>query len=851
MSDSTNNTLKTKRNSLDDMLDDAVSSLAAKSELEDQDAIDKLLVNTGFDNEDSAQLSDEAQDSFDDFDDFGDFSEPSLKVQPIEPELEPAADSIQIDDEFSELDDFGDFSEPSLEVQPIEPELEPTADSIQIDDEFSELDDFGDFSEPSLEVQPIEPELEPTADTVQIDDEFSELDDFGDFADPLLGKLLEEEPELLIDEDVDESEQDAIDKLLTETGFDTEVALPDDEILLEDFDNFGDFAEPELDVLSTEEAKPLIDIVENDEVPDDQDPLDKLLADSGFDKDDSPQLDNELLDDFSGLDEFGDLAEPILDALPIEELSSIDDAVDVKDEVLAQDNTDSLLADADSDEVSLPSDGLIDDEFADFPSFDEFVENVAQAEVIDNNLADEITTPAEPISEFDEDAQIAAQLALMKETGATVSDEFLALDEIGDDVFAEPAVSEAQGDDDFTEQTVARNSDGEDDFLLADFDITADSDFPGMSSPVENGDDFAVEDLDLSMDQVTDDAPSAILDPVEQSIAAPIAELAAAAATNGSENDALAQLKAEQERMDKQYKKQLNEAEAKAKKAAVFGYVALSTGILALGLAGGMGWLAFSAKSELTQLSESVKATKTDVDSHLGQKPEEDLTAVKTSVEQLNQKLDGVIGQINGTPAPTQAADVKLEPGNKVSEVTPKKDVVNKSLDIAPTKIADLPTPNATEANPHAAPADHAAIKPIEPAAKTDAAGKAADSAKSNAESAIESKNQPVVKAVPENKAATKKKPAKVIKPTIDKKPSVSADWSVNLIAYKQDWYAKSKAAEFAQKGVPVEVIPVEVNGVTWYRLKVGGFTNKAEADAYAARVKKALNLSSVWVGDI
>ncbi|MDP3334813.1 MAG: SPOR domain-containing protein, partial [Methylococcaceae bacterium] len=153
--------------------------------------------------------------------------------------------------------------------------------------------------------------------------------------------------------------------------------------------------------------------------------------------------------------------------------------------------------------------------------------------------------------------------------------------------------------------------------------------------------------------------------------------------------------------------------------------------------------------------------------------------------------------------------------------------------------------------NTHAAPADHAATKPIEPAAKIDAAGKAADSAKPNAESTIEGKNQPVVKAVPENKAAAKKKPAKTTKPTIDKKPSVSADWSVNLIAYKQDWYAKSKAAEFAQKGVPVEVIPVEVNGVTWYRLKVGGFTNKAEADAYAARVKKALNLSSVWVGDI
>lgn len=811
MSDSTNNTLKTKRNNLDAMLDDAVSSLVTKSELEDQDAIDKLLVNTGFDTDEIAQFRDESLDSF---------------------------------------DDFGDFSESSLEVQPIEPTLEAVADTVQMDDELSELDDFGDFSEPSLQVLPIEPALESVADIAQADDEFSELDDFGSFADPLLDTLPDEELVSLIDEDEEESEQDAIDKLLTETGFDTEVTLPGDEIQLDDFDDFGDFSEPAFAAPATEEVEPVIDIVENVDVPDDQDPIDKLLADSGFDKDDAPQLDNELLDDFSGLDDFSDLSDPVLDALPMEELSPIVDAIDVKDEALEQDNTDNLLAETDFDEVSVQQDGVTDDEFSDFPSFDEFVENVAQAEVDDNKADHVMTTPAESTSEFDEDAQLAAQVALMNETGSAGGDEFLALDEIGDDVFAEPTSFETKSGDELEEQTIGRNSDGEDDFLLADFDITADTDFSGLSSPVESGDDFAVEDLDLSMDQITGDAPTAILDPVEQSIAAPIAELAAAAATNSSENDALAQLKAEQERMDKQYKKQLNDAEAKAKKAAVFGYIALTTGILALGLAGGMGWLAFSAKSELTQLSESVKATKTDVDSHLGQKPEEDLTAVKTSVEQLNQKLDGVIGQINGTSAPLQAPDVKLEPGNKVTELTPKKDVVNKSLDIAPTRVADLPSANVAEVNPHAAPADHAATKPVEPAAKSDATSKAADSAKPNVEPAIDNKN--AVKAVPENKAAAKKKPAKIIKPATEKKPFArSADWSVNLIAYKQDWYAKSKAAEFAQKGVPVEVIPVEVNGVMWYRLKVGGFANKAEADAYAARVKKALNLSSVWVGDI
>jgi cell division septation protein DedD len=79
---------------------------------------------------------------------------------------------------------------------------------------------------------------------------------------------------------------------------------------------------------------------------------------------------------------------------------------------------------------------------------------------------------------------------------------------------------------------------------------------------------------------------------------------------------------------------------------------------------------------------------------------------------------------------------------------------------------------------------------------------------------------------------------------------STSSNWSVNLIAYKQQWYASSKANEFIEKGVPVEIIPVKVDNVTWFRLRVGGFVDREEASVYAGRIKKALNLSSVWVGN-
>ena len=53
---------------------------------------------------------------------------------------------------------------------------------------------------------------------------------------------------------------------------------------------------------------------------------------------------------------------------------------------------------------------------------------------------------------------------------------------------------------------------------------------------------------------------------------------------------------------------------------------------------------------------------------------------------------------------------------------------------------------------------------------------------------------------------------------------------------------------EFKQKGIPVEIIVVDVLGVEWFRIRVAGFKNKSEAREYAAKIKKSLNLGSVWV---
>jgi cell division protein FtsN len=94
-----------------------------------------------------------------------------------------------------------------------------------------------------------------------------------------------------------------------------------------------------------------------------------------------------------------------------------------------------------------------------------------------------------------------------------------------------------------------------------------------------------------------------------------------------------------------------------------------------------------------------------------------------------------------------------------------------------------------------------------------------------------------------------KNKPVKVVKKKRVKKKAVAKSrWVVNLVAFRQKWYAANKLQEFKKKGVPADLIAVKVKGETWYRLRVKGFKSKEKATTYSVGVKKKLNLGSVWV---
>jgi len=73
-------------------------------------------------------------------------------------------------------------------------------------------------------------------------------------------------------------------------------------------------------------------------------------------------------------------------------------------------------------------------------------------------------------------------------------------------------------------------------------------------------------------------------------------------------------------------------------------------------------------------------------------------------------------------------------------------------------------------------------------------------------------------------------------------------EWVVNLVSFKQRWYTDKKVESFKQQGIPTEVVTTEVKGEKWFRIRAVGFYSKVAAQDYADKVKRVLNLGSVWV---
>ncbi len=391
--------------------------------------------------------------------------------------------------------------------------------------------------------------------------------------------------------------------------------------------------------------------------------------------------------------------------------------------------------------------------------------------------------------------------------------------------------------DEFSEQP-ADYGRKEDNFLLADFDISADDDLDVIEAqPVsqtnENpalqeealllADDIEPESSQNETEQTliaeepiqvaatedysADIALAPAVDKYESPDLALIAEHTAALASLGTQIQALSkqqsltnkaiQLKSSQEELNtcletldgvqSEIKKAKRHLEALNSKKPVSAYVAIGIAALALLAAIGLGIQLFIANSQVTQLVEMMGTLQTQVASG----PTND--AVEK--EMLRKQLDELMRANTANTEQISAINKSLQ-----GESADKKPTGDLGKQLEQLSHQDMQMGATIEA--------------------------------------LQSKMA----------ALQKGKPAVTPKPVVKKPEVVHENWVVNLVAFKQDWYAKRKAEEFAGKGVPAKVIKTDTKGENWYRLSVDGFSSQYEAAAYAARVKKTLNLDSVWV---
>lgn len=531
-------------------------------------------------------------------------------------------------------------------------------------------------------------------------------------------------------------------------------------------------------------------LIDSDELMNDDDAIDKLLMDSAFDE-------QELSDDE---DEFEQLF--------------ADDSVagdQINDELANDLNTDNELSGAESElgqatvQVDFSEDSAMAeiDEFSDL-GFDEFAETEPESEpspVFSSPKEEKVE--AVPETDFDSDDFTLAEFDISDQEDefdefTTTQDENIAFEEVEKN----PRVME---DSEEVEQE------------------------PDRTEP-----DFAVYDDATSLPEaMTAEAPHKTV--VDDVITTQISQLFSeqeilkqqlatmSASTSQGQTDEIDRLSKAQS----QLKKQLDNGG----KIPTITYVAMAIAVVALLTAGVFAYLVLQSDNEIESLTELIGTLEEN-------QAELNALLIKNNMPEVAEI----------SPAPMASHDEPIE-GDKI-EVIPLTPVAPK---LAETEANGAVSPEAqltgVASIAEATPTDKA--KETEqadgPTPLSDVPGDA------NQVAALEAKikelEKKLAKATTPPVKKTVSKPSAPVRRSPPRAAAPSASWSVNLISFKQDWYANRKAAEFSRQGVPAKVIPVQVKGETWYRLSVTGFKSRDEASAYAARVKRTHNLDSVWIG--
>jgi len=458
------------------------------------------------------------------------------------------------------------------------------------------------------------------------------------------------------------------------------------------------------------------------------------------------------------------------------------------------------------DDITLP-------EFDEFTGFDDEVDEFDASKNVQNiDDSREELNDSDPFTLVELNQSEAGNTMFRDDDFAEIED----LDEFADDL-GEQGVKELESvysvmEPEPTEmRSDAIADEPGDDFLQANFDIMENSESELEPEPVPVADESRVPDDALIDDAFELDVPASVPSFVQafNDATARIKKepyVSPAMAADSAEMEALKRFKSDQELISSQQKKRMQELDDKARKAMTFMYAGLALAGVSLISAVSMGVLAKSAKTEVARLSERVVTLDQEVKAIADTPSQNDMAPINLAMEQLNQKVDGLTGQLNGLGA--ASADLSKQ---ELNDVVSKQNLANKTLAALQHKVDVLEKRKTAEVLVKSAP-----VKEVTSKAET---------------------AKPAVA-----KSATVKKKIKM------ESPASSAGWSVNLLALREQKQANNKAAEFAKKGIKVDVVEVVVNKQPWYRLRVPGFNSQNEAVAYSGRAKKALNLNSVWV---
>ena len=141
-------------------------------------------------------------------------------------------------------------------------------------------------------------------------------------------------------------------------------------------------------------------------------------------------------------------------------------------------------------------------------------------------------------------------------------------------------------------------------------------------------------------------------------------------------------------------------------------------------------------------------------------------------------------------------------------------------------------------------------ITAVDKAAATVNANKSVETVVKKPKLSEKIENRPVIK------EATKKTLPKAIATKVTlatsksaaKKEYVFVPWAVNLVAFKNETEAKKRSSKLISQGIPVKISSFHTTNGIWYQLKVDGFKTRDNAESYANKLRKSINLNSISV---